>query len=270
MHMASKKNKGTSTSGQLQALRIGSRVRCTDDDVQGRVVWANAMSVKIKWDDGEQVTWKRDSLATRPIEILDDEDQSATPATPAAAEPQPEAEPTAATEQTQEAPATRPAATEPTAAEPEPKATEPVATEPIPSATEPATTEAVDSTTQPATPGLGIANTEPPAAPTATVSEAAAQTPAKPQRQRKAAAEPKAKKPSALDAAAKVLTEEGRPMSCKEMIGAMAAKGYWTSPGGQTPDATLHSAILRELATKGDQARFTKVGRGRFAYRAEG
>ena len=58
-------------------------------------------------------------------------------------------------------------------------------------------------------------------------------------------------------------------MSCKEMIGAMAAKGYWSSPGGKTPDATLCSAILRELATKGDKARFTKVGPGRFAYRAQ-
>jgi len=26
--------------------------------------------VKITWDDGEQVTWRRDSLADRPIEIL--------------------------------------------------------------------------------------------------------------------------------------------------------------------------------------------------------
>jgi hypothetical protein len=59
-------------------------------------------------------------------------------------------------------------------------------------------------------------------------------------------------------------------MSCQEMIGAMAAQGYWTSSGGRTPDATLYSAIVRELATKGDQARFAKVGRGRFAYRAEG
>jgi hypothetical protein len=31
----------------------------------------------------------------------------------------------------------------------------------------------------------------------------------------------------------------------------MAAKGYWTSPAGRTPTATLYSAILRELKTKG-------------------
>jgi hypothetical protein len=261
-----KKNTAATTGGNLPTLRIGSRVRCTDDGVEGRIVWANAVSVKIKWDDGEQVTWKRDSLATRPIEILDDDaDQSAAPATPAATEPQSEAEPTATTEQAQEAPVTMPAATEATAAEPEPTATEPVATEPITSTTEPATTAAVDSTTKPATPGLGMANAEPPAAPTAIVSEAAAPTPAKPKRQRKAPAEPKAKKPSALDAAAKVLAEEGRPMTCQEMITAMAAKGYWTSPGGQTPSATLYSAILREVSTKGTNSRFQKTERGKFA-----
>src|ERR1700688_3317969 len=128
--MASKKKNRATTSNNLPTVRLGSRVRCTHDGVEGRIVWWNAVSVKIKWDDGEQVTWKRDSLATRPIEILgDDGDQSAAPATPAAAEPHPAAEPTATTEQTQEAPVTMPAATEATAAEREPTPTEPVATE---------------------------------------------------------------------------------------------------------------------------------------------
>ena len=93
-----------------------------------------------------------------------------------------------------------------------------------------------------------------------------AQTTAKPKRQQKAAAEPHEKKLSALDAAAKVLAETRTPMSCQELIGAMAGKGYWTSPGGKTPAATLYSAMVREIATKGDQARFTKTGRGHFAY----
>ena len=52
-------------------MKIGSRVRCTDDGVAGRIVWCNAVSVKVRWDDGEEVTWRRDSLADRPIEILD-------------------------------------------------------------------------------------------------------------------------------------------------------------------------------------------------------
>jgi len=35
---------------------------------------------------------------------------------------------------------------------------------------------------------------------------------------------------SALDAAAKVLTDSGEPMTTKELIEAMAAKGLWSSP----------------------------------------
>ena len=73
------------------------------------------------------------------------------------------------------------------------------------------------------------------------------------------------KKLSALDAAARVLAEAGSPMNTKEMIDAMAAKGYWTSPGGKTPHSTLYSAILREVSAKGEQARFTKTERGKFA-----
>jgi len=80
----------------------------------------------------------------------------------------------------------------------------------------------------------------------------------------KKAAEPKEKKMSALDAAAKVLAEKGDPMSSKEMIEAMAAKGYWTSPGGQTPTATLYAAIIREISKKGADSRFQKADRGEF------
>jgi HB1/ASXL restriction endonuclease-like protein with HTH domain len=74
------------------------------------------------------------------------------------------------------------------------------------------------------------------------------------------------KKLSALDAAAKVLQESGQPMNCQEMIDAMAAKGYWTSPAGKTPAATLYSAIMRETKTKARQARFQKTARGHFVY----
>src|SRR5262245_56488922 len=218
--MASKKKNTTTNAGNLRALRVGSRVRCTDDGVAGRIVWANAVAVKIKWDDDEQVTWKRDSLATRPIAILDpDEDgQPEAPAAPAAAA----------------------AATEPAAPAPEPPATESA-----PPAVEPAVAEQE-------APPAGPAATEPAAAvPEPAADQAGTSTgPAQPKGQREAPAAPKAKKVSALDAAAKILAEEGRPMSCQEMIGAMAAKGYWTSPGGKTPEATLYSAMLRELATK--------------------
>jgi hypothetical protein len=77
--------------------------------------------------------------------------------------------------------------------------------------------------------------------------------------------EAKAKKLSAIDAAAQVLASTKGAMNCKEMIEALAAKGLWTSPGGKTPHATLYSAILREINEKGKDARFVKTERGRFA-----
>jgi hypothetical protein len=73
------------------------------------------------------------------------------------------------------------------------------------------------------------------------------------------------KKMSALDAAAKVLGETGQAMNCQDMIKAMSEKGYWKSPGGLTPHATLYSAILRELKAKGAEARFRKTERGKFS-----
>ena len=74
-----------------------------------------------------------------------------------------------------------------------------------------------------------------------------------------------AKKMSALDAAAKVLCESKQPLRSGELIERMAAQGYWKSPGGQTPAATLYAAITREINLKGQDARFKKTGRGLFA-----
>jgi hypothetical protein len=71
------------------------------------------------------------------------------------------------------------------------------------------------------------------------------------------------KRLSALAAAHKVLCEATEPLNVQQMIEAMTSKGYWTSPGGKTPHATLYSAILRELA-KGETSRFVKTERGRF------
>ena len=69
---------------------------------------------------------------------------------------------------------------------------------------------------------------------------------------------------SALAAAVRVLTETGQPMTCTELIATMAERDYWTSPAGKTPAATLYAAILREIHTKKDQARFRKSERGKF------
>jgi hypothetical protein len=49
-----------------------------------------------------------------------------------------------------------------------------------------------------------------------------------------------------------------------------AARGYWTSPKGQTPHATLYAAILREIQAKGAASRFAKLGRGTFGLQANG
>lgn len=81
----------------------------------------------------------------------------------------------------------------------------------------------------------------------------------------RAKGEPKPKRMSGLDAAAKVLEESGRAMTAKEMVETAEAKGYWQSPGGKTPHATVYSAIIREIATKGAEARFRKTERGKFA-----
>jgi hypothetical protein len=228
----SKKNTGP------QAIRIGTRVRCTDDGVEGRIVWANGVSVKITWDDGEQVTWRRDALADKPIEFLDaGDDQAETPVTP---------EPTAVEQPLAESgppPAEQIGAAEAPVGETEAQATE----------------QAAASIEQP----VEVPVPELQAAPADNSAEPAP-APEKPKRQRKAA-EPKEKKVSALDAAARVLAEENRPMSCQEMIDVMAARGYWSSPKGATPAATLYSAVLRELTTKGSAARFVKTERGKFA-----
>jgi hypothetical protein len=79
---------------------------------------------------------------------------------------------------------------------------------------------------------------------TSTKKAAAAKDPKSP-----AAAE-QPKKLSALDAAARVLGESGQSMNCQEMVEAMAAKGYWSSPGGKTPAATLYTAVT-ELPKRG-------------------
>ena len=100
--------------------------------------------------------------------------------------------------------------------------------------------------------------------------EAAAPTRKKGPRRSKrvAGAEPAGpKKLSCLDAAAAVLKSSGEPMQCKAMIHAMFAAQLWHSDA-PTPAATLYSAILREITTKGANSRFKKTERGHFALNA--
>jgi hypothetical protein len=85
---------------------------------------------------------------------------------------------------------------------------------------------------------------------------------AKPARKGKAATPGKL---SALAAAHQVLTASREAMTAPELIASMAEQGLWTSPNGKTPANTLYAAILREINTKGGEARFRKSGRGKFA-----
>jgi len=95
-------------------------------------------------------------------------------------------------------------------------------------------------------------------------------TPAKSGKAPRAAKAPKApkekmpKRVSALDAAAQVVAGAKVPMRAKEMIAEMEAKGLWKSPGGKTPEATLYAAIIREIAARGEKARFKKHEKGVF------
>ena len=221
--MTTKKGSKASSSG-LTALKIGSCVRCTDDGIEGRIIWANAVAVKIKWKDGEEVTWRRDALADRPIEFLDGIENEVQPDWQGEAAPE---------------------ALPPT----EPRDVESAAPAPVLVKDEPAHPAAESSETprDPDTPGEPVPDS------------------VKPKRQRKPPAGPQDKKLSALDAAFKVLGETAQPMTCQEMIEQMAARGYWVSPKGRTPAATLYSAVLREIAAKGKEARFVKTERGKFA-----
>ena len=77
-----------------------------------------------------------------------------------------------------------------------------------------------------------------------------------------------AKRPGGLDAAAKVMAEVGKPMSCKAIVERMLSQGLWQTKG-KTPAATIYAAIIRHIAAKGQASRFRKVGRGQFTLNKE-
>ena len=74
--------------------------------------------------------------------------------------------------------------------------------------------------------------------------------------------EPKAKRPSGIDLAAKVLASAKEPLNSKTIAERVLAAGWSTS--GKTPHATLYAAMIREIAAKGKDARFRKTERGLF------
>jgi delta 1-pyrroline-5-carboxylate dehydrogenase len=84
-----------------------------------------------------------------------------------------------------------------------------------------------------------------------------------PQAKKKTPAVEPAKTLSQINAAIGALAEARELTNCEAVAEAMQAKGYWTSPGGKTPDATLCASILRDLG-KGKEARFAKADRRLF------
>ena len=69
---------------------------------------------------------------------------------------------------------------------------------------------------------------------------------------------------SGRDAAFKVLCETRESMNGRQICEMALDKGYW-EPQGETPEATIVSAMLTEMKRKGDAARFIRTGRGLFA-----
>ena len=94
--------------------------------------------------------------------------------------------------------------------------------------------------------------------------EAPVKTKGKPATKSKAPKPKNEKRMSGLDAAAKVLIESKEPLAAQDIIKSMADKGYWKSPGGKTPHATIYAAMVREITEKGKESRFKKVDRGMF------
>lgn len=103
--------------------------------------------------------------------------------------------------------------------------------------------------------------------PVATSKKTTRKTPTAKKANAKKATQPK--KLSQLAAAITVLGKSKEPLNCKAMVDAMVKQKLWASPNGKTPHATLYAAILREINTKGKDARFKKTDRGLFTLAAK-
>ncbi len=81
---------------------------------------------------------------------------------------------------------------------------------------------------------------------------------------KKATRTPGGRRGGILDAAATILAKAKTPMHTKAIVEAALKQGLWQTKG-KTPEATLYSAITREIANKGKDSRFKKVGPGSFS-----
>ena len=71
---------------------------------------------------------------------------------------------------------------------------------------------------------------------------------------------------SGLNAAHKVLVEENRPMTVKEIYDTAVERGYCNLTG-TTPTLTIFGVIHLDIKKHGSESRFYKAGRGLFAAR---
>ena len=60
-----------------------------------------------------------------------------------------------------------------------------------------------------------------------------------------------------------MLADAHEPLTTKEMVSLMIGRKLWQT-SGKTPATTIYAAIIREIATKGDGARFRRFERGEF------
>ena len=98
---------------------------------------------------------------------------------------------------------------------------------------------------------------------TSTENQDMAATKTKPEKKAKA---PKTsdRGPSLLDLAASILKDtEAKGLKCPDIVERAMKRGWTTS--GKTPAATLNAALIREIAAKGADSRFQKIGPGLFA-----
>ena len=72
------------------------------------------------------------------------------------------------------------------------------------------------------------------------------------------AAPAKAKGLSLVAAAAQVLAESGEALNCRRMVALAKERGLWEQGRGKTPEQTLYSAVVREIADRGEGSRFRK------------
>lgn len=66
-----------------------------------------------------------------------------------------------------------------------------------------------------------------------------------------------------LEAAEKILTEAGHPLSTRELTEQMLLKGYWKTQA-RTPEATVKACLAVDLKTKGKASIFIRPKPGHY------